>query len=141
MEEHREGLDFTMKAWDVLYDSVDDERFRDADAETIYDALSARELLVSFGDYLKRYICEKAELNGSEDQLTLNDYQTMIRDSFADRGTPRSFRETPELADPEGGETRGRLSPGLRARDEHRGRGRLPVQGNRRAGNQPEKPV
>lgn len=94
MEEHREGLDFTMKAWDVLYDSVDDERFRDADAETIYDALSARELLVSFGDYLKRYICEKAELNGSEDQLTLNDYQTMIRDSFADRGTPRSFRET-----------------------------------------------
>ena len=93
MEEHRDGLDFTMKAWDILYDSVDDERFQYADAEIIYDALSARELLVSFGDYLKRYICEKAELEEWE-RITLAKYQEMIRDSFADRHTPQSFHET-----------------------------------------------
>ena len=94
MAEHRENLDYTGKAWDVFYDSVDGKQFVDADAETIFDTLSAKELLVSFGDYLKRYICEKAELAGDEQEIPLAEYQAIIRDSFAERHTPPSFRET-----------------------------------------------
>ena len=94
MKDHRDGLDYTEKAWDLFYDSVDDERFLKADAEVIYDALSARELLVSFGDYLKRYICEKAKLEQKEDEIPLSVFQQIIRDSFADRQTPHSFHRT-----------------------------------------------
>ena len=74
MAEHRENLDYTGKAWDVFYDSVDGKQFVDADAETIFDTLSAKELLVSFSDYLKRYICEKAELAGDEQEIPLAEY-------------------------------------------------------------------
>ena len=94
MKEHKEGMDYTEKAWDLFYDSVDDERFFNADAEVIYDALSARELLISFGDYLKRYICEKAELKNREEEIPLAVYQQIIRDSFSDHQTPPSFHET-----------------------------------------------
>ena len=94
MVERREDLDYTGRAWDVFYDSVDGERFSEADAEAIYDALNAKELLVSFGDYLRRYICEKADLPGKEDEIPISEYQAIIRESFAEHHTPPSFHET-----------------------------------------------
>ena len=41
MDEIR-SIDFTNKAWDVLYDAVDNNYFRERDAELIYSALKKR---------------------------------------------------------------------------------------------------
>ena len=91
-----ESFDFTRNAWELLYDSVDDPRFEQeqVDAEIIYDALLRRQLLVPFGDYLKRYIHRKAELPGAAADISLSEYQQIIVDAFEDNHTPVSFRKT-----------------------------------------------
>ena len=46
MDENR-SMDFTNKAWDVLYDAVDNNYFRDKDAHLIYSALQKRMKFIS----------------------------------------------------------------------------------------------
>lgn len=87
-------IDFTDAAWESLYDAVDDERFRDKDAHLIYDALNRRLKMRSFGDYLKRYIFIKAGLQGSFRDISIKEYQLIIREAFLDNHTPTSFGET-----------------------------------------------
>ncbi len=85
------GIDFTEAAYDSLYDVVDDLSFMDKDAELIYEALASRLKVMSFGNYLKRYIYKKAGLTGKYDEIPIKDYQIIIRDSFDDNHTPASF--------------------------------------------------
>ena len=85
------GTDYTDRAWDALYDTVDSLRFCDEDAVLIYRTLEKRLHPLSFGDYLKRYLYRKAALTGPFDQVPLKTYQEIIRDSFADNNTPASF--------------------------------------------------
>lgn len=87
-------LDFTDKAWESLYDVVDDPYFLEQDAQLIYDALRRRLRWVSFGDYLKRYIYRKAQLEGAYTEIPLEEYQSIICDSFKDNAVPASFQET-----------------------------------------------
>ena len=87
-------VDFTDDARESFYGAVDDPYFRDRDCALIYEALRNQLRLVPFGDYLKRYIYSKAELEGDYRQIPLADYQSIIRDSFADHGTPPSFTPT-----------------------------------------------
>ena len=89
-----EDLDFTNNAWESLYDTVDDKMFLDCDAEMIYDSLRKRLRMITFGDYLKRYIYTKAELTGPYDEIPLKEYQAIIKESFADNFTPESFVPT-----------------------------------------------
>lgn len=89
-----EGLDFTNAAWESLYDAVDADEFRDQDAQLIYDSLKHRLRIIPFGDYLKRYIYQKAGLTGHYSEVPLKDYQLIIKDSFADNCTPPSFVPT-----------------------------------------------
>ena len=64
MEDHDiRDYDFTDAAWESLYDAVDDTQFLDKDAQLIYNSLRHRLKIRSFGDYLKRYIYEKAGIN------------------------------------------------------------------------------
>ncbi len=86
--------DFTNSAWDSLYETVDDEKFFDCDAELIYNSLKRRLRSIPFGDYLKRYIYRKAEPAIPFEAVSLKEYQVIIRDSFADRATPPSFEPT-----------------------------------------------
>ncbi len=51
-----EDFDFTDAAWESMYDAVDNADFQDKDAQLIYISLKNRLRLISFGDYLKRYI-------------------------------------------------------------------------------------
>ena len=50
-----DGVDFTERAYDSMYDVVDDVNFRDHDAELIYKALASRLKAIPFCNYLKRY--------------------------------------------------------------------------------------
>lgn len=86
--------DFTEAAWESLYDVVDDSHFHDRDAQLIYTTLKHRMKLLSFGDYLKRYIYLKAELTEPFADIPLKEYQLIIRSAFSDNHTPPSFKPT-----------------------------------------------
>ena len=81
-------LDYTEAAWESLYDAVDATQFLNQDAHVIYDSLKHRLKLRSFGDYLKRYIYQKAGLEGTFTEVPLKDYQSIIKSAFADNHTP-----------------------------------------------------
>lgn len=88
------NINFTEMAWESLYDAVDDSDFLDRDAQLIYNALKNRIRPISFGEYLKRYIYTHAGLTGSFDNIPLQEYQLIIKNSFAKRHTPPSFEPT-----------------------------------------------
>ncbi len=88
-----DGIDFTERAYDSMYDVVDDVNFREHDAELIYKALASRLKAIPFCNYLKRYIYKKADLDGKYDEIPIKEYQDIIRDSFADNHTPASFAQ------------------------------------------------
>lgn len=94
VENNMEGLDFTEAAWESLYDAVDDVAFQDSDAQLIYNSLKYRLRFIPFGDYLKRYIYQKAQLSGCYNEIPLKEYQLIIKDSFSDNHTPASFIPT-----------------------------------------------
>lgn len=87
-------FDFTDAAWNSLYDTVDDKQFLDRDAQLIYDSLRHQLKIRSFGDYLKRYIYQKAGIGESFAEVPLKEYQLIIRSAFADNHTPPSFIPT-----------------------------------------------
>lgn len=87
-------IDFTDSAENVFFDIVDNDYFRNKDAELIYDSLRKRLSVIPFCNYLKRYIYIKAELSGDYKNISLNDYRRIIRDSFEDNNTPPSFTPT-----------------------------------------------
>ena len=93
-DEHLSYMDFTENALDSFYGAVDDPYFRDQDLTLIFDALKNQLRLVPFGDFLKRYIYRRAELTGDYREIPLSDYQAILRDAFADTGTPASFTPT-----------------------------------------------
>ena len=86
--------DFTLIANEVFYDAVDDPYFRDKDLDFIYETLMNKIRIVPFGDYLKRYIYEKAQMRESFPSVPLSTYRQIICNEFADRQTPASFEPT-----------------------------------------------
>ncbi|MBQ3392772.1 MAG: hypothetical protein IJG52_05085 [Lachnospiraceae bacterium] len=88
------GPDFTNRAWNVLYDAVDSTYFRDKEADLIYAALRDNLRFISFGDYLKRYIYQKACLEEPFESVPLKVYQQIIKGAFSDNNTPESFEPT-----------------------------------------------
>lgn len=93
-EEKIPELDFTQSAEEVFYDAVDDPHFPDQDLDVIYAALRNKIRIVPFGDFLKRYIYQKAEMKGDYQSIPLSDYQQIICDEFSERQTPGSFKPT-----------------------------------------------
>ena len=87
-------FDFTERARESFFDAVDDPYFRDKDQFLIYAALKNGLRLVPFGDHLKRYIYNKAQLEGDYRDIPLKEYQEIILAAFADNGTPASFTPT-----------------------------------------------
>lgn len=94
MDPLQDEMNFTGGAWDALYDAVDSTYFQDKDADMIYSALRDRLRFIPFGDYLKRYIYRKADLQGAYDKIPLRTYQQIIKLAFADNHTPVSFAPT-----------------------------------------------
>ena len=68
-------LDFTDKAMESFYNAVDDPYFRGQDVQIIYDTLQNSLHVISFGDYLRRYIYEKAGMTEQFRDIPVNRYQ------------------------------------------------------------------
>ncbi|MBQ6375005.1 MAG: hypothetical protein IJJ45_11055 [Clostridia bacterium] len=86
--------EFTDRAMESFYGAVDDPYFRDRDQFLIYDALRTGLRLVPFGDHLKRYIHEKAQLEGDYQQIPLKEYQEIILTAFSENDVPPAFYPT-----------------------------------------------
>lgn len=87
-------FDFTGAAWKSLRAAVDNDDFLDQDAELIYKSLQHNLKLISFGDYLRRYIYLKAGLTAPFNEVDIKEYQLIIRSAFEDNHTPASFVPT-----------------------------------------------
>ena len=89
------SLEFTQTAMESLYRAVDDRNFRaNEDAKLIFTQLETNLRAIPFGDYLKRYVYQKAGLTGSYEEIPLDEYRLIIRESFRDNETPASFTPT-----------------------------------------------
>ena len=87
-------LDFTTQAKRHFIRTVKDPYFRDNDLDLIYDLLKNRINVVPFGDYLKRYIYEKAQMSGNYRDIPLSEYLDIVCEEFHDRQVPCSFSPT-----------------------------------------------
>lgn len=87
-------LDITLNAEERFYDSADLEKFRSEDSQVIYDHLLEQMKLVSFGDFLKRYIYLKAGFEEPFEEVDLKEYQSIIVNCFRENGVPMSFTGT-----------------------------------------------
>ena len=85
---------FTENMDEVFYDTVDDPYFRDRDLDSIYVTLMRRIRVIPFGDHLKRYIYDKARMQGDYSAVPPEEYRQIICDEFAERQTPASFEPT-----------------------------------------------
>lgn len=93
-QEDIRAFEFTDAAWESLYEAVDDTYFQKQDAKLIYHSLKHKLKIVSFGDYLKRYIYLKAELEQPFEEIPLKEYQAIIKEAFSENNTPPSFTPT-----------------------------------------------
>ncbi len=93
-EDRIPNLEFTYWAREKFYDVADDPYFRKAETAVIYASLKEKMRLVPFGDYLKRYLFEKAVMSGQYTQIPLDQYVETVCLEFYDRQTPCSFRPT-----------------------------------------------
>ena len=87
-------FEYTQAAWESLYDAVDATVFFEQDAELIYESLQKKLKFVSFGDYLKRYLYLKYDFDIQFNDVTLKEYQLIIKKSFEENNTPASFVPT-----------------------------------------------
>ena len=94
MIDDKEALNFTRYSENEFYNSVDMEAFYDKDSEIIYEHLKNRTVLIPFGNYLKRYIFQKAGFSGDYQAIDLKKYQAIIIESFEENNTPPSFVQT-----------------------------------------------
>lgn len=92
--EEKDLFDYTSRAITSMNRAVNDNYFRDNDAEVIFKMLEEQLKFVSFGDYLKRYIYTKAEFEIDFDMVEIKEYQSFIKRSFNSNSTPVSFSET-----------------------------------------------
>ena len=86
--------EFTRIAIQQIHSVVTSEDFADMDVPRIFDFLYREMEMVSFKDYLRRYIYERTELLEPFDRVPDDTYRSIIMDSFAQNSAPHSFTPT-----------------------------------------------
>ncbi len=86
--------EFTRRAARRFREVVSLESFEEEDAEIIFNYLYKEMELVSFGDYLKRYIYERAGLEEPFHEVPQEVYRDIVMDSFKETYTPKSMSPT-----------------------------------------------
>lgn len=71
--------------------AADAPRCRDCDPEQILRMLRGSVRAVPFGDFLKHYICEKAQMEETGEDIRPKELCRIIRDEFHERAVPSSF--------------------------------------------------
>ena len=94
-----EKINFTSNVLDQFDAAAETTRFHDNDTERVYIELLERLPNIPFGEYLKRYLYRKAEMQkgyGGKpyDEIPLKEYQRTIMGCFSDYSTPPSFTPT-----------------------------------------------
>ena len=87
----RKVYEYTWQAVSGLIDIVESLPFEEADSDTIFHYLSEQMEIISFADYLKRYIYEKTKPAMPFEEVTDAYYVSLIRDSFDQHHAPHSF--------------------------------------------------
>ncbi len=87
-------FEFTRRAARRFRQVVSLDRFEDEDAGVIFHYLYKEMELVSFGDYLKRYIYERAGLEEEFSEVPEEVYKEIVIDSFKETRTPKSMGST-----------------------------------------------
>lgn len=87
-------LNFTEYAERCMHRTVENSYFFEKDADLIYRALEDKLHPISFADYLKRYIYEKAQLGKKYEDVAIEEFQKIIKINFEENGTPCSFEPT-----------------------------------------------
>nr|WP_243097222.1 hypothetical protein [Ruminococcus sp. AF46-10NS] len=87
-------FEFTKKAAQKFRQIVSLDSFEDEDADVIFHYLYKEMELVSFGDYLKRYVYERAELEEPFSQVPQEVYKEIVVESFKETYTPKSMSPT-----------------------------------------------
>lgn len=88
------ALEYTVSAAEKMSSIIWNEDFLENDAEIIFDYLYNSMRLISFGDYLKRYIYVKAMIRDSFKDVPDKIYQDIILSEFTERHVPFSIRPT-----------------------------------------------
>ena len=86
--------EFTRRAAQRFRQVVSLDSFEDEDADVIFHYLYKEMELVSFGDHLKRYIYERAELEEPFSEVPQEVYKEIVVDSFKETYTPKSMNPT-----------------------------------------------
>lgn len=89
-----EDFEFTRKAAQRFRQVISLDSFEDEDADVIFHYLYKEMELVSFGDYLKRYIYERAELEEPFGEVPHEVYRDIIVESFKETYTPKAMSPT-----------------------------------------------
>ena len=87
-------FEFTRRAAQRFRQVVSLDGFEDEDADVIFHYLYKEMELVSFGDYLKRYVYERAELEEPFSQVPQEVYREIVVESFKETYTPKSMSPT-----------------------------------------------
>ena len=83
--------EFTRRAKHQIQQIVNSEDFQDMDSEAIFRYLYGSMQIVSFKDYLKRYIYERLNINEPFSSVRDEDYRDIITYSFEENTAPHSF--------------------------------------------------
>jgi len=98
VEEYRQNnINFTENARKLMNDTINLEDFKDKDSDYIFDVLKENLKKIPFGDYLKRYLHKKSEMNGDYKNIDIENYKTMIINCFRENNTPFSFDKTADI--------------------------------------------
>ena len=87
-------FEFTRRAAQRFRQVVSLDSFEDEDADVIFHYLYKEMELVSFGDHLKRYIYERADLEEPFGEVTQDIYRDIVMESFKETFTPKSMNPT-----------------------------------------------
>lgn len=93
IEDSIHDFDFTKRSIANLRRITDSEAFRQQDTKTILQYLQNEMEIVSFSDFLKRFLYEKAELQLPYSEVSDAVYSTLIQDSFARNHAPHAFSQ------------------------------------------------
>ena len=86
--------EFTRKARHQIFEVVNSESFEDMSADEIFLFLYKGILLVSFKDYLKRYLDERAGIEEPFSEVKDQVWQDIITYAFEENNAPHSFEPT-----------------------------------------------
>ena len=86
--------DYTQRAIRNMNGILDSRKFQETDTDTIFEFLSGQMEIVSFKDYLKRYIFKKTDIPRAFRDVTDDVYMDIIMNSFQANQAPRSFEPT-----------------------------------------------